>query len=78
MAATQILRLAALRKEAKSFSSLAFLSDREETEPPFVIRCISCFHLSAEAPAPPLFVHLGCHQLYCCCKTVSGITCGAR
>lgn len=77
MAATQNLILAALKKNPNHVL-LNLLSDSEETEPSFVIRSISSCHLSAEAPAPPLSVHLGCHQLYCCCKPVSGITSGAR
>lgn len=71
---TEIPRLAALKKKkTRNHFLLILLSDTEETEPSFVIGCISCFHLSAEAPAPPLFVHLGCHQLYCCSKAVSGV-----
>lgn len=28
-------------------------------------------HSLLSAPPPPLFVHLACHQLYCCCKPAS-------
>lgn len=64
------LRLLLVRQKASQFSVISYIIDKRGK---FLFLCVCC-----AASGPPPLVCLGCHQSYCCWKTVSGITCGAR
>lgn len=74
----RLFRLAALSKRSTILLSFSSLTKSFSVFCHQLHKQSSSFFLSVAASAPPPLIRLGCHQHFCCWKTVSGITCGAR